>query len=77
MKSTGDKQNNYFSMKMVIFVATAKEVNLHEQLAATSQQFIAELNSSLNGIKVSFIEALLPKCIFHFKQAHFVYFKSV
>ena len=47
---------------------------MHEQLAATLEQFIAELSSSLNGIKVSFIEALLPKSIFQFKQAHSVYF---
>ena len=45
-----------------------------EQIAATSEQFIAELSSSFNGIKDSFIEALLPKSIFQCKQAHFVYF---
>ena len=52
-------------------------MNLHKQLAATSEQFIAELSSSLNGIKVSFIEALLPKSIFQFNQAHSVYFSSL
>ena len=39
-------------------------MNLQEQLAATSEQFIAGLSSSLNGIKVSLIEALLPNSIF-------------
>ena len=48
-------------------------MNLQEQIAATSEQFIVELRSSLNGMNVSFIKALLPKP----KQAHLCTFKPV
>ena len=50
-------------------------MRLHEQIAATSEQFIMELSSSFNGIKVSFIGALLSNYTFQFKQAQLCIFK--